>query len=298
MHISRLLSGLGALLFMSGATCFAQPIEGITTYNLPLPNFPDACVQQEVMDLRDGQHYVQSNLYSGRGSTLGHIIIDRDSFGHVKLTFYEVPKEFRGHGLGRVLLDTMSRTGPISSFSGSYDFSNLKSFNESLAKHAGNPMSRYIAAESTNLGQWMRDNGFYARQVTMVKDAKTGTTFPEFVFEQMVECSCYPLRGSGTNTLEISPRGNPKLRTVVKRRGVGTLGCLGTLAWFFGVESTPAAERLGGNWSEEDYFELEAAMSTLSGGPNKYEMIVEQEMHKYLGPGEQSLIRFSNRNRW
>lgn len=87
-------------------------------------------------------------------------------------------------------------------------------------------------------------------------------------------------------------------RRVRKMKGGSALGCLGILSWFFGVESSSAADRLGGDWSEEDSFEFEAAMSTLSGGPNKYEMILEQEMHKYLGPGEQALIRFSHRNRW
>lgn len=99
---------------------------------------------------------------------------------------------------------------------------------------------------------------------------------------------------SGAGNLRLSGPGRP---STLRRAAGGTAGFLGVLAWF-GVESASAGDWLGAGASAEDIFELEAALSNISGGPNKYEMMIERDLDKHVDPGTAALIRFSHRNRW
>jgi hypothetical protein len=202
MRVSLLFSYLCVGFFISGANCLAELEDGYSACRHPLKNFPGAVVSREVCGYGDGAAYIDINLYASKGgAAIGKMAFSLDAAGRVEFQIYAVPEGFRKQGLGRVLLDLMRSTAPISSVSGSYDFVNLESFNASLAKHAGHPMARYMAAESTHFGQWMRSNGYYASMVDIVNDAKTGTPFPEFVFEQMGEHSPYPRKDPCLNVL-------------------------------------------------------------------------------------------------
>ena len=83
----------------------------------------------------------------------------------------------------------------------------------------------------------------------------------------------------------------------LRRAASGGAGIMAFLAWW-GVGSVSAEDLLGEGRSESDAFELEALLSTISGGPNKYELMIERDLDQHVGPGTAALIRLSHRNRW